>query len=329
MPVISSSETPGKFGSLRVSPVYDTYWKFAAERQNVFFRRLYEPEPPWTNDEVVRTYKFTNVYRASDRVSQYLIQNVIYRDDVSRDPVDIVFRTLLFKLFNKIETWELIEAALGFPTYSTFSTDRCDEVLSRAREEGKAIYSAAYIMPSGRSAGYTRKHRHHLALLARMMSDKLPSLLLRAKSLQQVFSLLLAYPSIGHFLAFQYAIDLNYGPVVDFSEDDFVVAGPGATDGIRKCFVDTGRLSDADIIRLMVDRQESEFERLGLQFKTLGGRRLHLIDCQNLFCEVGKYARVIHPDITGVAGRVRIKQRFIPNERRIMYRYPPKWNIKL
>lgn len=31
---------------------------------------------------------------------------------------------------------------------------------------------------------------------------------------------------------------------------------------------------------------------LGLRFRSLAGRRLKLIDCQNLFCEVDKYARV-------------------------------------
>src|SRR5258707_9985183 len=39
-------------------------------------------------------------------------------------------------------------------------------------------------------------------------------------------------------------------------------------------------------------------------------RRLQLIDCQNLFCEVDKYARVAHPNIAGRTGRTRIKQKF-------------------
>ncbi len=77
----------------------------------------------------------------------------------------------------------------------------------------------------------------------------------------------------------------------------------------------------------MADRQEIEFERLGLEFRGLWGRRLQLIDCQNLFCEVGKYARVSHPGTPGRWGRTRIKQRFRPNPERIDYWYPPKWGI--
>lgn len=94
--------------------------------------------------------------------------------------------------------------------------------------------------------------------------------------------MLLSYPSLGRFLAFQYAIDINYSELCDFSEMDFVVAGPGARSGIAKLFSDTNGHSDEYIIRLMAENQESEFERLGLKFLYLGNRKLQLIDCQNL-----------------------------------------------
>ena len=86
-------------------------------------------------------------------------------------------------------------------------------------------------------------------------------------------------------------------------------------------------MSDADVIRLMAERQEAEFERLGLTFRGLWGRRLQLIDCQNLFCEVAKYARVVHPEISSPSGRKRIKQRFRPKQEGIRYWYPPDWKI--
>jgi hypothetical protein len=105
------------------------------------------------------------------------------------------------------------------------------------------------------------------------------------------------------------------------------MAGPGAKEGIGKCFSELGGLSESDIIRYMVDVQEMEFDRLGLKFQTLWGRPLKLIDCQNLFCEVAKYSRVSHPDIVGSSGRTRIKQKYKPNTQPIMYWFPPKWEI--
>jgi alpha-glutamyl/putrescinyl thymine pyrophosphorylase clade 1 len=66
---------------------------------------------PWTDDPVLSRHKFTNVYRAADRVSQYLIRDVVYAGP--QDPEEVVFRVLLFKFFNRIETWKLLCDRLG------------------------------------------------------------------------------------------------------------------------------------------------------------------------------------------------------------------------
>mgnify|MGYP005647369217 CR=1 FL=1 len=121
--------------------------------------------------------------------------------------------------------------------------------------------------------------------------------------------------------------DSNYSELTNFSEMDFVVPGPGAKDGICKCFKSLGGLNEVEIIRLMADRQEEEFNNIGLDFKTLWGRPLQLIDCQNLFCEVDKYARIAHPEVEGVTKRKQIKQKFRPNNEPVHYWYPPKWKI--
>jgi hypothetical protein len=308
--------------------VLDTYWRFAAKRQDVFFRRFEGLPTPWSDDPILSTYKFTNAYRASDRVSQHLIRNVIYRDDLPADCSETFFRILLFKLFNKIETWELLERKLGHIVYSEYSFAEYDRILSDALDAGKKIYSAAYIMPSGGSTyGYPRKHQNHLRLVEQMMRDKLPEKIASARSMQSAFELLRAYPTIGDFLAYQFVTDINYSEIINFTEMDFVVPGPGALDGLRKCFSDYGGLNEPELIRLMVDIQEAEFSRLGLEFRSLWGRRLHLIDCQNLFCEVDKYSRVYHPDIAGISGRTRIKQKYGASKPRISYWYPPKWGL--
>jgi len=95
--------------------------------------------------------------------------------------------------------------------------------------------------------------------------------------------LLHALPGLEPFLAYQYVTDLNYSRHLGFSEMEFVVPGPGARDGIRKCFRSLGDYSEADTIRWVADRQEEEFAARGLTFASLWGRPLQLIDCQN-FC---------------------------------------------
>jgi hypothetical protein len=306
--------------------VYDTYWRFAAERQEIFFRRWRRQPPPWTSDPIFSDFKFTNAYRASDRVSQFLIKHVIYAGDQSEE--EIFFRTILFKLFNKIETWQLLERTLGTVTYREYDFRAYDAILSKTINNGDTIYSAAYIMPSGSKAfGTTRKHRSHLKLLEQMMDDELPLRVADTKNMLEAFTLLRSYPMIGDFLAYQYVTDLNYSTLTDFSEMQFVIPGPGAKGGISKCFESLGGISEADLIRVVTERQEAEFERLGIEFKSLWGRPLQLIDCQNLFCEVDKYSRVHHPEVAGTSQRTRIKQKFRASASPLDYWYPPKWGI--
>ena len=127
-------------------------------------------------------------------------------------------------------------------------------------------------------------------------------------------------------MSYQIAIDLNYSELVNFSENDYTQAGPGALRGIAKAFVDTGDFSPADVIHYMVDRQEQEFARLGLEFNGLFGRALHAIDCQNLFCEVDKYCREAAPELS--SNRSRIKQRFVASTKPLTLFFPPKWRLE-
>jgi alpha-glutamyl/putrescinyl thymine pyrophosphorylase clade 1 len=306
--------------------VYDSYWRFAAERLAMYLRRLTNPHGPWTDDPILASYRFTNSYRAADRVSQYLISEVQYRNDRSQAPAEIFFRTLLFKIFNRIDTWDLLEKELGPLSWQSADLAAISNILEKSMVRGHPIYSAAYIMPAPKM-GRTRKHDNHLLLIAKMMDDGLPGRIERSTSLNDVYDQLKPWPGLGPFLAFQYTIDLNYSNLLSFDESSFVVAGPGALDGIAKCFHSTHGKSAEDIIFSVADIQEKEFLRLGLEFPGLFGRRLQPIDCQNLFCEISKYSRVAYPEITGVSGRTRIKQGYSGGRMLHQPFFPPRWGL--
>ena len=309
--------------------VYDTFWRFAAERLQMYQRRLRGDAGPWTRDPILLAHRFTNVYRACDRVSQHLIREIQYGGGRSPAPGEVFFRTMLFKLFNRIETWDALEARLGRLSWQGVDLDEVVAALDDLLARGERIYSAAYIMPSP-AFGHVRKHANHVALIARMMHDGLAGRLERMKSLEDVYLALLGYPGLGPFLAFQYAIDLNYSSLLDFDEGGFVVAGPGALDGISKCFADSRSLRPEAVIAEMVARQHSEFRRLGLPFDGLFGRPLQPIDVQNLFCEISKYARAKHPHVQGNSGRTRIKQSFRPSAQILAKPvFPPRWGIEV
>ncbi|MDY4592388.1 MAG: putative DNA base hypermodification protein [Eubacteriales bacterium] len=308
--------------------VYNAYWEFACKRQEIFFKRFKGLPAPWSDDLILSKYKFTNAYRVEDRVSQFLIREVIYNGK-QYSPEDIIFRIILFKIFNKIETWKNLEKYVGDISFSNYKRSVYEKAFENIIISKQKLYSAAYIMPSGKTSfGFSQKYKNNLSLLEMIMSSNIASKIAKLKSLKELYELLLSYPTIGSFLAFQFAIDINYTEICDFSEMSFVVAGPGAKSGIEKCFATLNHNCEY-YIRYVAERQEEEFDKRGLHFKSLFGRKLQLIDCQNLFCEIDKYSRIAYPSILSKNGRLKIKQNFIPNDSAIDYFFPPKWKLDI
>jgi len=303
--------------------VEHAYWRFAAERQAIFHRRVGGDPAPWTDNSILRQYKFCNAYRASDRVSQFLIRHVIY-DGIKRSAEDELLRIVLFRLFSRIQTWEALDGAVGGIDAKRFDPDRYGSVLDGVRTIGP-IYTAAFILCATNAFGQLSKHRNHMLLLVEMMRTGLPRRVACARSLRAVFEALLEYPLIGPFMAYQIATDINYSELTDFSENDFTVAGPGALRGIGKVFTDTGGRKPDTVIMEMVKQQEAAFESRGIDFQDLFGRPLQAIDCQNLFCEVDKYSRLAFPELK--TNRVRIKVKFQQTGPIPQPFYPPKWGI--
>jgi hypothetical protein len=303
--------------------VYRAYWTFAAKRQRAFLARTAGASAPWTHDAIIARFKFTNTFRASDRVSQFLIRDVIYQPGFDAD--DTLARIVLFRLFSKISTWRQLERRLGPIRRRTVSSPGLAPVLEAMQAQGP-IYTSAFILCANDAYGHRRKFMNHIALVRHMFARRgLPTAVAQAQTLEDVYRALLAYPLIGPFMAYQLAIDINYSELVDFDENDFTVAGPGAERGIRKVFPTAGRRELRRIIDWMTVNQEEEARRVGVQAPTLFGRPLHAIDCQNLFCELDKYARVAFPELK--SNRSRIKTSFTPTSEPLTLFYPPKWQI--
>lgn len=303
--------------------IYDLYWYFACERQNIFINRLNGKPFPWTEDSILKNYKFCNSYRVNDRVSQYLLQNVIYTSK-TYSKEDTIFRIVLFKIFNKESTWELLEKSLGEIKLENFNKTSYSNVLKKAQDMGEKIYNDAYISCANKVYGYDKKHENHLELIYKMfLEDKLAEKIINSKSMEEGFNLLKNYPLIGNFMAYQLITDINYSEAVSFSESEFTVAGPGSERGIRKCFEDIKPYTKEEIIKYMYENQEKEFKRLGLNFIKIPERKLQLIDIQNIFCELDKYLRAYRPELK--SNRIKIKKKYAHNKNKIEYIYPQKW----
>jgi hypothetical protein len=305
---------------------FDIYWNFAYERHAIFESRRSGAQAPWTEDSILQTYKFCNVYRAADRVSQYLIRHVCYADDASSS-ADKAFQIVAFRTFSNITTWKSLIDHLGHnPTLDDLGSGRFERALDDTKSEVGKLYTGAFILCATDAYGRQIKHLNHVELFKDMfLANGLQYDIVNAKTLRAVYDLLHAYPLMGDFMSYQIAIDLNYSTLTNFSENDFTQPGPGALRGIKKVFLDNGGLTPSEIVMWMVDNQEREFARLGLDFAGLFGRPIQAIDAQNLFCETDKYCREALPELA--SARSQIKAKHVPSNDPIPLFFPPKWNL--
>ena len=302
------------------------FFYFIQERMEIFWNKI-EGRNTLTSDPILRKYKFTNVYRACDRVSQYLISEVIYKNIEKYTPQDVLLRILVFKVFNKIATWEYLLQTYGEITTRNFDVKQISTLLS-ARQANVPIFNNAYMM-TGSHTKYdylSSKHEKWLTMVRdEFLGNQIVNEVLEASSLEDVYSALHKCSFLGGFLAYQYAIDFNYSPYVDFSENSFVKAGIGAIRGIKKCFHCYGNEYE-DAIYYVLDHFEELQAKYGFtDFRPLPGRKPTLLDLQNCFCETDKYLRQAMPEL--MVDNKRIKQVYKACLHELSYMFPPKWNI--
>lgn len=316
---------------------YLFYW--ACERMNIFWKK-YKGEPaPWTEDPILGNFSFTNVYRCLDRVSQYLLKNVIYNGK-HYEPEDMFFRILLFKHFNSNETWDALLKEFGDITYEV-GLERIADFLDRYIEEGNTVYGSAYIIncffyqyPEYKHICGLSKYRAHF----RIFEDEIFQNghlydFLEAKSFEELYWVFRKMKIYGDFTAQQYCIDLNYSPLFNFTENEFVITGPGSIKGISWAFDGSGakRYDFVGAIRWTQEHFQERMDRFcestGVKWNPLPWEPVPtLTNIQNIWCELAKFAKGLGFRFNKARKTERIKREYVPNKPPIDYVFPPKWN---
>jgi alpha-glutamyl/putrescinyl thymine pyrophosphorylase clade 1 len=193
---------------LKLSSVIDTLFQWMAERHAIHQRRLAGQPWPWTEDPILRQHFFTNVFRIYDRVTQYVISNVIGKGD--QDFHETCFRVILFRCFNRISTWELLLNHFGELTWHAFDLAAYEAVLYEEYRQNNKLYGSSYILPAPELGGTSldgarlkANYANHLRLLKVMMESDLPGQLAQLSELSDAWERISLYPSMGGFLSFQ------------------------------------------------------------------------------------------------------------------------------
>lgn len=323
------------------------YLYFIVERMNIFYKRYNGEQPPYTEDEILRDHKFTNVYRVLDRVSQYLVKEIINKDK-EFDDIDLFWRILLFKHFNEIETWEWLEKDLGIITIDIPIDDIVESLNKKINTKGGRIYSNAFLQTApfmgsekfmssfGLEKGCS-KHKAYLTIFYEHFINR-GNLepLLESKSMEGLFLELRKVPGFADFLSMQYCTDFNWSRLFDFDPNSFISASVGSVRGIDKGFSFIGKKDYSAVIMWINEnigilfKEYSDAYDLPLNFVPLKvGGNIYMptvMDWQNCLCEYDKYTRPLGIETGKNSGaKKRIKQKFTQTSNKLEIHLPNKW----
>ena len=253
---------------------FNLYRHFVQDRFAIYLARQKGRPQPWTEDPILASKKFTNVFRVLDPGSQFVFE---LDDD---DPGTVITRLMLYRMTNLPSTWKAVHAELGrYPTLEDIlEMDRLVSIIQRYRDYGNRVFSGAYIIIP--EPGTANDKIEGAVRVTREFAKTTMRDFLESKTQEQRFRALSSVPGMGKFLSMQVLTDWGYLQDVNL-ENAFIVAGPGA----RRGAAHLNNLPAERTIEILTEHWERERSVL------LHGRPPSLMDVQNTLCEFSKYHR--------------------------------------
>lgn len=291
--------TPHPWSTVFDSPLL--YWM--SERQAIWERRAHGQPKPWTADRILQSYRFCNVFRELDTVTEWIRENIRIP---YADHDHLWFMLAIARYVNHPDSLaELIASPGAWPDSDDFSPEKLGWVLDSRKSRGLQVYTGAYMIRAEsdpKAEWYHWSKQRYVAeiVLGRLWEDrhKLASAIDQSDSLEEVWRLLALkrrYVGWGPFMTYEWVTDLRWTRYLDDPRDKmtWANAGPGALRGLRRLQHPDGKLeadwSPKQAIPDMIKLLALARRKLSPEFGNL-----ELRDIEHSLCETDKYLRVYH-----------------------------------
>lgn len=273
------------------------YKSFLKERESVRKKREAGAKPPWTKDEVLQQYKFTNVFRTDDRVTQHYMRFI---SPIDEDQVrQVLFNTVMYRIIN----WPYTMNCLGRLDYSRMSAKKAHfaKVFTLRKEAGLKLYTGAYMITASPEEGVDKHHAtwESLTTLAGWLKAGNLERLIYPPNAPGYFELLTntlssLVPRVGKFIAYEVVTDLSYTWLKrNHDVYEWANAGPGAVRGLN-------RLMGRDVKQRIPESHSLQYMQdllweLRRNLSSLVAHRPSgwtIRDVEHSLCEFDKYCRV-------------------------------------
>lgn len=285
--------------------------KWIVDRYEVHLKKdVWRLPAPWTDNPTIREFRFTNVRREHDKETKWVIENICKADLTEANKW---MNLILFRMVNKSETcknfmpidfenidWQkIVHYAQNLPKDYTVFTNAFHTIgVKQGACKALGVEMGTVDKPEGTPPLYAV-----IGYCQQLYNDgELIHKLGHCVTAQDIFNTLQSIQGIGYFLAYQIFVDYTYCPESLWSENEFVVAGPGARRGLDLVFDNRDGMTYEEALFWLCDNWLMICQWLELPWNPdeifadlpVEDRYMNVMSLQNCHCEISKYIRAVN-----------------------------------
>jgi hypothetical protein len=256
------------------------YW--IKERHSIYTKKQAGEPKPWTQDTILQSYRFCNVYREVDTVTEWIHTNWMNRSDPN-----MFVAMAIARFVNWPDTLE----EMGFPL--PWDPEHFISVLHDRRRRNEKVYSGAYIVSTN---GHAMDKAEYLAnfVIQPIWDNRIDVRPKKGDTLESFYQRLIKFDGLGSFMAGQVIADLKhdkFSPLYEASDEfSWATSGPGSRRGMNRI------LERPAATPITEAKWRASLHALHQiiqdELAPLGMPPIDAQNVQNSLCETDKYLRV-------------------------------------
>lgn len=275
------------------------YYNYIVNRYDIYKKRERGDSPPWTDDEIFLDYKFTNIRREHDKTTRWILDHI--SNNVSLSYEDRFYRTILFRLYNRIETAELINLDSKYFWNNIYDNavkldNTVEDVYTRAYKTVSIKYKHKNKYPNFSYKAHSLLYISDLAFDNKWEVPKEVE-----KNAESAVRWIKNIPGVGDFIGYQIFCDLTYINEYPISENEFTIAGPGCRAGIDLLFENRDKMTYEECIFWLRDNFDQVMKLIDKNYNQYNmfdnleeyDRHMNVQSIENCFCEFSKYCYIL------------------------------------
>ena len=263
-----------------MEPIERFFW-WMEERHRIFLKKdMGLPRNHWTNDEILKTYRFTNPFRENDKTTVWFREKM--RNPLNGDDA-VLMATVIFRWFNLIETGETLLA-------NNLHVEWNPEIAREEIKKQPKYVTGGYIIktPDGMDKvdGVIWCINRVWPQREQLAND------IRSNNLRGSWNTVMQFPYLGAFMAYELITDLRHTHFLDGADDIYTWAnaGPGAMRGLNRIY---DRPLNFKSRKHNFTKEMHELLLCSPEYLTKDFLpRLEMRDIEHSLCEFDKYERV-------------------------------------